>query len=244
MGKRHTDIGYVEELLRFAAQATWDIDEAYRGLHIYYDLFGHEIISPSYINNLKESLNHYREMYDCFKKCTELHEQGRDFEQQAIDVIVQFHLFVEHMNRGLVDMYVNLLQAVDEELVFQIDSLNLAKRLHNPGDDWHSGYILRLESTLREIRGWTSNLRLDKIKLNRIIQIDLNSVEYIKEPTDWFTEIKSLIGGTGIYISLYRKIPKNSGVDKVVKEAREKNKRRNDSNDDYGLIERNGALAP
>jgi len=243
MGKRHNDTGYLEELLSFAAQAMWDIDEEHRNATSYYALFEYKILTSSYITNFRDSLNHYREMYDCFQKCTELHEQGGDFEQQAIDIIVQFHLFVEHMNRALVDVYVELLQTVDEELVSQIDSLNLTKRLHNPGDDWHSDYIRRLESDLKKIRGWTSKLRLDKIKLKRIIQIDLSSVEYIKEPTDWFTEIKSLIGGTGRYINLYRKIPKNSAVDKVVKETREKIKRRNDSNDDYGLIEKSGATA-
>lgn len=127
----------------------------------YYELCNVEILLPSFVNNFKDSLMHYKKLKSAYDDC------------KPLDVVVQYELMVEHINRGLCDCVIGLFQEKCKSIVSEI---KLFSTLLVKGDfpfEATREFYLEVQREYRKhmhnFKNYILKLRTDKMNIERLI---------------------------------------------------------------------------
>ena len=91
----------------YAAQAIERASSFHDLAGVYQDFLQGQMFDPSFVNNLKDALCHFRRLNSAYNAA-----QSGDAES-AIEVLLQFEYITEHLTRGLTDTFVNTLQNIN-----------------------------------------------------------------------------------------------------------------------------------
>ncbi|MDR2570517.1 MAG: hypothetical protein LBD23_09500 [Oscillospiraceae bacterium] len=81
--------------------------ELYNAMTAYSRVFRYRDLHSSFINNLKDSIVHFQKLDFEYSA---IDENSKDVGDSNFAVFIQFELFSEHITRGVVDAYVEMLQ--------------------------------------------------------------------------------------------------------------------------------------
>ncbi|MCL2198042.1 MAG: hypothetical protein FWB80_03875 [Defluviitaleaceae bacterium] len=154
----------IKKMWAVAAEAIFATSELSRGATAWAELFQISGLHPSLGNNLKDAIVHFRKLDSSYQKINYL--QIDDINDDNISALTQFELLSEHLTRGIIDTYVDLLQRAgcfyDTMMrCVQYDIKN--GRLTNGDDIFHM-----MRKAMHLCRNEILSLRRDKFNLFRL----------------------------------------------------------------------------
>ncbi len=101
--------GFLTRLLNFTVHAIEDMYRYYQYVMLYFAGFGFRRVHPSFVNNLKNAILHFRKLYEHHERVLGVEDCDDEAGEDLIAEIVQAELLFDHLNRGITDLHVELL---------------------------------------------------------------------------------------------------------------------------------------
>jgi hypothetical protein len=167
----------------------------YKTAEGFYSHFKIGIIYPSFINNLRDSFIHFAKLYDSISSYSE-----EDKKEQEISI--QHELMIEHINRGLIDTFVQLLQIVSTRICELINTLSaIIEHFTSQGEelkvrvDFYKNVLKKWRKYMHFFRNGTLGLRTNRMSLIRFVcrdekDIDVSTDEGFKVYKDIFDNLQ------------------------------------------------------
>jgi len=153
----------------------------YEAVTSYARLFRYEEVHPSFINNLKDAIVHFQKLDSVYLS---IDKNSPEIDDSNLVVFVQFELLAEHMTRGIVDIYVEMLQYA---AVYYETFLNcMLQEVENNSISRVDEFIKKIRVAMHYCKNEVLNLRNCKLNLVRIAHnqpSELNVAFYIRLDT-------------------------------------------------------------
>lgn len=147
----------------FSAKLIDDVIEYYQTVVSMFNGYGYKAISASFVNNFKDTLMHYKQLCDQYSKTSENSEDAAAY-QSRLNIVLQFEMLLEHLNRGVVDVHVELLQGAIE---FHIQILS---QIAKAGEKMkrYSWYVLEIQRHMTQLKEHIYAIRVSRMEIVRI----------------------------------------------------------------------------